>query len=72
MSGHYISNSKAWMNSDIMETVLVRLDCRMDFGNRKVILFLDNTTFHLKSLQNGLTNIELFSPQKQNILFTIS
>ena len=50
------------MNSDIMETVLVRLDCRMDFGNRKVILFLDNTTFHLKSLQNGLTNIELFSP----------
>ena len=39
MSVHYFSNSKAWMNSDIMETVLGKLDSRINF---KFILFLDN------------------------------
>ena len=48
------------MNSDIMETVLDRLDHRMNFENRKVFLFLDkNATCHPESLKNGLTNIEL-------------
>ena len=42
-----------------MATVLGKLDCRMNFENRKVILFLDNATCHLESLQNGLTNIKL-------------
>ena len=42
-----------------METVLGRLDHRMNFENRKVILFLDNATCDLESLQNGLTNIKL-------------
>ena len=59
MSVHYFSNSKARMNSDIMETVLGRLDRRMNYENRKVIMFLDNVTCHPESLQNGLTNIKL-------------
>ena len=37
----YFSNSKAWMNSDIMETVLDRLNSRLSFENCKVILFLE-------------------------------
>ena len=45
------------MNGDIMGTVLERLDRRMNFVNRKVILFLDNATCHPKSLHNGITNI---------------
>ena len=56
---HYFSNSKAWMNRDIIETVLGRLDRRKNFENREVTLFLDNATSHLESLQNGLTNIKL-------------
>ena len=53
------------MNSDIMETVLDRLDYRMNFENRKVFLFLDdNATCHPESLKNGLTNIEpVFLPK---------
>ena len=47
------------MNSDIMETILGRLDRTMNFGNHKVILFLDNVTYHPESLQNDLTNIKL-------------
>ena len=47
------------MNSAIMETVPDRLDRRMNFENRKLILFLDNATCHPESLQNGLTNIKL-------------
>ena len=47
------------MDIDIMETVLDRLDRRMNFENHKVILFLDNATCHPEILQNGLTNIKL-------------
>ena len=47
------------MNSDIIETVLGRLDLRINFENRKVILFLDNATYRPESLLNGLTNIKL-------------
>ena len=36
------------MNSDIMETALSRLDRRMNFENRKVILVLDNAKTVLK------------------------
>ena len=48
ISVHYLSNSKAWMNSDIMETALGRLDRRMNFENHKVILVLDNAKTVLK------------------------
>ena len=47
------------MNSDIIETVLGRLDLRINFENRKVILFLDNATYRPESLQNGLINTKL-------------
>ena len=47
------------MNSDIKGTVLGRLDLRMNFENRKVILFLDNATCHAKSSHNVITNIIL-------------
>ena len=59
MPAHYSPNSNERMNSDTMETVLGRLDCIMNFENRKVFLFLNNATCHLESLQNGLTNIKL-------------
>ena len=37
---HYLSNSKSWMTSEIFETVLSKLNRKLVFENRKVILFL--------------------------------
>ena len=59
MSVHYFSNSRIWMKSDITKTALAKLDCRMNFENRKIILFFDKGTRHPEGLQNGLTNIKL-------------
>ena len=51
---HYFSNKKAWMNSDIMESILQRLDRRMNQEKRIVILFWDNATCHPETAQAGL------------------
>ena len=64
MPAHYSPNNNERMNSDTMETGLGRLDCIMNFENRKVFLFLNNATCHLESLQNGLTNIKLMFNSK--------
>ena len=54
MSMHYISNKKAWINSDIMESILQRLDRRMNQEKRKVILFWDNAICHPETAQASL------------------
>ena len=60
MPVHYFSNKKAWMNSDIMESILQRLDRRTNQEKRKVILFWDNaTTCHSETAQAGLKSIKL-------------
>ena len=59
MSVHYISNKKAWVNNDIMEIILSRLDHKMKREYRKVILFLDNAICHTETLQKDLRNINL-------------
>ena len=59
MSVHYFSNKKAWMNSEIMEGILQRLDRRMNQEKRKVILFWDNATCHPETAQACLKNNKL-------------
>ena len=59
ISVHYFSNKKAWMNLDIMESILQRLDRRMNQVTRKVILFWDNATCHPETAQASLKNIKL-------------
>ena len=59
MSVHYFSNKKAWMKSDIMESILQRLDRRMNQEKRKVILFWDIATCNSETAQAGLKNIKL-------------
>ena len=59
ISVHYFSNKKVWMNSDIMESILQRLDRRMNQEKGKVILFWDNVTCRPETAQAGLKNIKL-------------
>ena len=59
MSVHYFSNKTGWMNSDIMESILQRLDRRMNQEKRKVILFWDNAKCHPETAQAGLKNTKL-------------
>ena len=49
---HYFTNSKSWMTSEISETVLYKLNRKLVFENRKVILFLDNATCHPESIDS--------------------
>ena len=56
---HYFSNSKSWMTSEIFETVLSKLNRKLVFENRKVILFLDNATCHPESMDDKFSNIKI-------------
>ena len=56
---NYFSNSKSWMTSEIFETVLSKLNRKLVFENRKVILFLDNATCHPESIYDEFSNIKI-------------
>ena len=56
---HYFSNSKSWMTSEIFETVLSKLNRKLIFENRKVILFFDNATCHPESMGDKFSNIKI-------------
>ena len=65
ISVHYFSNKKAWMNSDIIESILQRLERRMNQEKQKVILFWDNATCHPETAQASFKNIKLvFLPSR--------
>ena len=59
MPVHYFSNKKAWVNLDIMDSILQRPDRRINQEKWKVILFWDNATCHPETAQAGLKNIKL-------------
>ena len=56
---HYFSNSKSWMTSEIFETLLSKLNRKLVFENRKVILFLDNATYHPELMDDKFSNIKI-------------
>ena len=47
------------MTSEIFETVLSKLNRKLVFENRKVILFLDNATCHPESMDDKFSNIKI-------------
>ena len=57
LNTHYFNNKKSWLNTEIMEVILTRLDRRLSGEGRKVLLFLDNATCHPPTLQTKLENI---------------
>ena len=51
--GHYFSNPKSWMTSDVMQAVLTRFNRKLLLEQRKVVLILDNATCHPKSITDS-------------------
>ena len=63
----YFHNNKAWMATEIMiQVILTALDCKLDFENRKVLLFLDNAPSHSETLQGKLKSIQFVFLTKNN------
>ncbi|XP_068684888.1 tigger transposable element-derived protein 6-like [Montipora foliosa] len=55
----YFSNEKAWMRTEIMVTILTRLNNRLKREERHIILFLDNAPCHPPSLTDMFSNIKV-------------
>ena len=56
---HYFSNSKSWMTSENFETMLYKLNRKLVFENRKVILCLNNATCNPESMDDKFSNIKI-------------
>ena len=67
MFAHHFSNKKAWMDSNIMESILSRLDPEMCLEKRKVVFFGDNATCHPETLQASSANITFVFLPKNTI-----
>ena len=50
----YYNNPKAWMNSEVMDAILTKLNRRLIKEKRKVILFMDNVSSHTPDLKEKL------------------
>ena len=64
---HYFSKSKSWMTSEVMESVLTRLNRKLAFEDRKVILFLDNASCHPESMIGQFSLIKIIFLPKNTI-----
>ena len=47
------------MRTEIMTTVLTKLNSKMKRGNRHIILFLDNASCHPSSLKGVFSNVQI-------------
>ena len=57
----YFSNKNAWMTSGVFEDWLKKLDRKMLFQKRKILLFVDNATSH-SGINFNNVKIQFFSP----------
>ena len=55
----YFNQSKAWMEAEILEEILWKLNGRLRRENRKTILFLDNAPCHPEDLDEKFTQIKI-------------
>ena len=56
---HYYSQSKAWMNGEILDKVLTKLNRKFSSQHRNVALLLDNAGCHPEELKGKYSNIKL-------------
>lgn len=55
----YYSNAKAWMNMEIMNSVLLVLNRRLKKEKRNILLLLDNVSSHDPALKTRFSNIKV-------------
>ncbi|XP_068735256.1 tigger transposable element-derived protein 6-like [Montipora capricornis] len=53
----YFANSKAWMNTEIMTTILSKLNRQLKRNDRHILLFMDNAPCHPQTLSGEFSNI---------------
>ena len=56
---HYYSQSKAWMNGEILDKVLTKLNRKFSSQHQNVALLLDNAGCHPEELKGKYSNIKL-------------
>ncbi|VVC26158.1 DNA binding HTH domain, Psq-type,Homeobox domain-like,HTH CenpB-type DNA-binding domain,DDE superfamily [Cinara cedri] len=64
----YKSNKKAWMTSSIFSEWLLHFDRKMKLENRKILLFVDNSTGHSYDIELSSVKVHFLSPNKTSIL----
>ena len=55
----YYSQPKAWMTRDILESVLSKLNRRLNVKGRKIALLMDNAGCHPEDLKDRFSNIRI-------------
>ena len=55
----YFNNDKACMRTEIMTTVLTKLNSKMKRGNRHIILFFNSASRHPSSLKGMFSNVQI-------------
>ena len=55
----YFANPKAWMNINIMNTILNKLNRKMVRQGRKILLLLDNVSSHSPDIKESFSNIKV-------------
>ena len=62
----YSANPKAWMNGQLFEEWLRKLNCRMARQNRHILLFLDNAPSH-PTVQMSHVKLQFFPPNTTSV-----
>ena len=64
----YFADAKSWMQVDVIEKVVKKLNYIMKLENRNVLLFLDNLAVHPENLVGKCSNIKIvFLPRNTNL-----
>ena len=57
--GYYYSNPKVWMTTEIMMSILSKINRQMEVAKRKIILFMYNAPCHSEGLSERYCNIKV-------------
>ena len=56
---HYYSSQKSWMTSEIMDSVLTKINRRMAAANSNILLFMDNPPCHPENFVVSYSNMKV-------------
>lgn len=64
---HYYSNKSAWMTMTIFQDYLIKLDQHFRSCNKKILLFMDNCSSHMKIPNLEFIKIQYFPPNMTSV-----